>query len=337
MKVVLVGAGSIGGTIAVLLQEKGYAPDVVAHGAEKAKLFREEGFRLTGVYGEHCEKLNAYPSVDALPDTYDVAFIATKYQQMPDVARELLPHLKPDSLVVSLQNGLCLDMLADVVGAERTVGVMIGFGATQLDANLVEVTASAGLIIGKPDGSTSPALEALRAMLNDCVNTSITDDITGKLYSKMTFNSIINALASVTNGPVGHMLKTPRARKAVLGIVRESVAVSEAMGLKVPRFNVLPSYQFLAARKNPLSRWCIAQLLRFALFAASGNVKPSTLQSLEKGKPTEIDIMNGYISALGKEYGVLTPVNDSLTAIIKEIESGARPLSSENVHDIQLK
>ncbi|MBP5271510.1 MAG: hypothetical protein ILO43_00875, partial [Clostridia bacterium] len=104
-----------------------------------------------------------------------------------------------------------------------------------------------------------------------------------------------------------------------------------------PRFNVLPSYQFLAARKSPLSRWCIAQLLRFALFVASGNVKPSTLQSLEKGKPTEIDIMNGYISTLGKQYGVPTPVNDSLTAIIKEIESGKRPLSPDNVNDIKLK
>ena len=177
MKVVLIGTGSIGGTIAVLLQEHGHDLDVVAHGEEKAKLFREEGFRLTGVYGDHCQRLHAYPSVSALTDMYDLALIATKYQQMPDVARELLPHLKDTSLVASLQNGLCLDMLSEVVGDERTAGVMIGFGATQLEPNLVEVTASAELVIGMLDGSEPPALKQLCSMLNDCLPTKTTTDI----------------------------------------------------------------------------------------------------------------------------------------------------------------
>ena len=63
----------------------------------------------------------------------------------------------------------------------------------------------------------------------------------------------------------------------------------------------------------------------------------NTLQSLEKGRPTEIDIMNGYISSKGREYGVPTPVNDSLTAIIKEIEAGRRPLTKKNLRDVQEK
>ena len=71
------------------------------------------------------------------------------------------------------------------------------------------------------------------------------------------------------------------------------------------------------------------------VLVGTGSVRPSTLQSLEKGKPTEVDIMNGYISAKGRELGVPTPVNDSLTAIIKEIESGARPLSSKNLRDVR--
>ena len=212
MKVVLVGTGSIGGTIAVLLQEHGHDLDVVAHGEEKAKLFREEGFRLTGVYGDHCQRLHAYPSVSALTDMYDLALIATKYQQMPDVARELLPHLKDTSLVASLQNGLCLDMLSEVVGDERTAGVMIGFGATQLEPNLVEVTASAELVIGMLDGSEPPALKQLCSMLNDCLPTKTTTDINAKLYSKLVFNSVINAMAAVTNAPVA---ADPRPVRAV--------------------------------------------------------------------------------------------------------------------------
>lgn len=337
MKAVLVGVGSIGGTLAVLLQEKGYDLDVVAHGEEKARLFREEGFRLTGVYGDHCQKLNAYPSVEALTDVYDVAFIATKYQQMPEVARDLLPHLSDTALVASLQNGLCMDMLSAVVGDSRTVGVMIGFGATQRAANLVEVTASAELKIGMKDGAAPDELYALRRMLNDCLPTKVTVDIEGALYSKMLFNSVINSLASVTNGTVGHMLKTAKARRVVLGILREGVAVADAMGVKVPRFNILPKWRFFANRSTRLSRWCTGQLLRVALAAGSGNVRPSTLQSLESRRPTEIDIMNGYISKRGAEYGVPTPVNDSLTEIIQEIEAGTRPLSEKNIKDVREK
>lgn len=334
MRAVLVGAGSIGGTLAVLLTEKGYDLDVVAHGEEKAKLFREEGFRLTGVYGDHCAKLKAYPDVQSLTGQYDLALIATKYQQMPGVAKELLPYLKEDALVASLQNGLVLDLLAPVVGDERTVGVMIGFGATQREANLVEVTASAELVIGMKDGSEPEKLKVLARMLNDCIPTHTTTDITGKLYSKMVFNSVINSMSSVTYGPVGQMMKTAKARRIVLAIIREGVAVADAMGIDVPRFNIMPSWQFLANRKSRLSRWCTGQAIRLALSVASGKVRPSTLQSLDKGKPTEIDIMNGYISAKGKEYGVPTPVNDSLTAVIKEIESGQRPLSEKNIFDI---
>lgn len=334
MNMVLVGAGSIGGTLAVLLQEKGHGVDVVAHGEEKAKLFREEGFRLQGVLGEHCEKLNAYPSVSALTKEYDIALIATKYQQMPGIAKELLPHLKEDALVVSLQNGLCLDLLAPIVGDARTAGVMIGIGATQLEANLVDVTAIAELVVGMKDGSEPENLKALVAMLQDCLPTHMTTDITGKLFSKLIFNSVINSMASVTNSPVGHMMKKPKARRIVLAIIREGMAVADAMGIAVPRFNILPNYRFLANRKARFSRYFVGQALRLMLFIGSGKVRPSTLQSLEKGNPTEIDIMNGYIAQKGKEYGVTTPVNDSLTAIIKEIESGARPLTKKNLKDV---
>ena len=149
LRSVLIGAGSIGGSVAAMITEAGYPLDVVAHGEEKAALFRSPGFRLTGAFGDRCVPLQAFPSVDALEGQYDICFIATKYQQMPQVARDMLPHLKKDSLVVSLQNGIVLDLLSDVVGEARTVGVMIGYGATLLEPNLVEVTAGDELRIGR--------------------------------------------------------------------------------------------------------------------------------------------------------------------------------------------
>ena len=334
MRAVLVGAGSIGGAMAVMITEAGYDLDVVAHGEEKARLFRDEGFRLTGAFGDRCVKLKAYPSVGALDGIYDVCLIATKYQQMPEVARQMLPHLRDDSLVVSVQNGIVLDLLSDVVGKERTVGVMIGFGATLKEANLVNVTAGAELVIGMPDGYHPSSLDELAEMLSSVLPTATDDDIVSRLWSKVIFNSCINSLAGISGLTVGETLEYKKARLAFMDIIREGITVAEKQGYDVPKFNVLPRYQFLASNDSKLFRSFWGMFFKIALGAKSGNVRPSTLQSLEKGRKTEIDIMNGYISSQGKKCGVATPVNDLLTLMIKQIENGERRISPDNFAEL---
>ena len=337
MKLVLIGAGSIGGMLSVLLAEKGIPLDVVVHGEEKAKLIRQEGFHLTGVRGEHCAKLNTFGSVSELEDLYDVCIIATKYQQMPELAKEMIPHLKPDALVLAMQNGNCMDQLAAAVGVDRTVGCMISFSATLKSANEAEVTAVDKLILGMADGTVPDRLKALAEVLNKAVPTRVTDHLLPELYAKIIFNSCINAISSVTYTNVGHMLSTPKARQVILGIIREGVAVTEANGIEVAPYNVLPPFQFFANHRGPLADALLGRFLQLALSVAAGKVRPSTLQSLEKGLPTEIDIMNGHLAALGTEHGIPTPVNTSLTRIIKEIEHGDRSLDAQNIQLVELK
>ena len=121
---------------------------------------------------------------------------------------------------------------------------------------------------------------------------------------------------------------------AMLDIMREGDAVAQAMGLDVPRFNVLPKNSFIAAHHSRFFNAFMGRFLEVGMGIRSGKVHPSTLQSLEKGKKTEIDIMNGYLSAKGAEYGAPTPVNDWMTRTIKEIESGSRPISKKNIREL---
>lgn len=334
LRAVLIGAGSIGGSVAVMITKAGYPLDVVAHGEEKAALYRDPGFRLTGAFGDQQVSLRSYPSIDALEGTYDMCFIATKYQQMPSVARAMLPHLKEDSLVVSLQNGIVLDLLSEVVGEDRTVGVMIGYGATLLEPNLVEVTAGDEFRIGMPKGHTSPRLKELAEMMSAVLPTKVDDDIVGRLFSKVVFNSCINSVCGISGLDLGKALHHRPVRMAMLDIMREGDAVAQAMGLDVPRFNVLPKNSFIAAHHSRFFNAFMGRFLEVGMGIRSGKVHPSTLQSLEKGKKTEIDIMNGYLSAKGAEHGVPTPVNDWMTRTIKEIESGSRPISKKNIREL---
>ena len=136
MKTLIIGVGCIGGTIATVARSNGYDIEVVAHGEENAKLIEEKGFTITGVKGDRLVKLKAYPDIESVEGTYDIVMIATKYQQMPELAEKSLRLLKEDSIVVSLQNGLCVETLAGIVGEDRAVGCMIGFGATMEKKNI---------------------------------------------------------------------------------------------------------------------------------------------------------------------------------------------------------
>lgn len=334
MRTVLIGTGSIGGTVAVMIKEHGYDIDVVAHGEEKAKVIRERGFILEGALGNYTTKMNAYPSVDALDGEYDVCFIATKYQQMPDVARQMLPHLREDSLVISLQNGICTDMLAEVVGEKRTVSCMIGFGATLLEDNRVQVTSGGEFYVGMPNGYHPKKLDELAEMLSAALPTQVSEDIISRLYSKVIINSCINSLAGISGLTLGQTLEHKKAKETFLDICREGMKVARAMGLNVPKYGKLLNYNlFMVADNKAFNGVC-----RFVIFLVGKlkykDVKPSTLQSLEKGRRTEIDIMNGYIAAKGKEFGVPTPVNDKLTRMIKEIEDGKRRISVSNIEEL---
>lgn len=335
MRMVLVGAGSIGGTVAAMLQGNGYPLDVVVHGEEAADQINKEGYYLTGLYGEGCVKLKAFPTVDALEGQYDIAFVATKYQQLQPMATALLPYLKEDSLVVSLQNGLCMDLLADVVGEKRTVGVMISLSGTRLDVNKVNVTAVSQLLIGMPNAYHPKQLDELKKMLNTFIPTEIMDNIVGHLFSKLIFNSCINAIAAVTDTTVGKMLRTKKARQVVMSIIREGCAVAEAMGIEVARFNIMPKFQFMSRFDTRAWNAAWGRFLQLAwLVGGSGRVIPSTLQSLRAKSPTEIDIMNGYLAEQGKQYGIPTPTNQSITEVIKQMEEGALPLSPDNIFKV---
>lgn len=336
MRSVLIGAGSIGGSFAAELADHGYDLDVVVHGKTKCELLKNEGFFLTGAFGEKQVFLNAFPSTEALEGYYDICFIATKYQQMPEVAKQMLSHLREDSLVVSLQNGIVLDLLSDVVGETRTVGVMIGYGATMLDANHVQVTAGADLCIGMLPGYDSDKLEPLAEMMSSVLPTSIDKNIVGRLFSKVVFNSCINSVCGISGLDLGKALHYRKVRAAMLEIMREGDAVSKAMGISVPRFNVLPKYSFIASHDSRAFNAFWSRFLEVGMGIKSGKVHPSTLQSLEKGKKTEIDIMNGYLSSKGKEFGVSTPINDQMTKMIREIEAGVRSISRKNIKELNV-
>ena len=331
LRIVVVGAGAIGGITAALLKKGGCDVTLVCKYQEVATLTGGRGLHVTGVKGDMTVLVHSVAAVEELTGVFDLALIATKAYDMPTAAKHLLPFLKPDSFVFSLQNGICTDALAQIVGPERTVGCVIGWGATMHKPGELEMTSTGEFIIGRIAGNQQ-ALEPAKKALSTVVQTVISDDIFAELYSKLIVNSCITSLGAICGLKLGEMLKRKQARKIFLAVIGEAMAVAHAMGIRVPPFGGRLDYDKLMAGDRALDR-LRRHVMIFLVGLKYRNLKSSSLQSLERGRPTEIDYFNGYIAGKGEALAVLCPVNQRLTTMVKEIEHGKRSMKVENLYD----
>lgn len=335
MKIVLVGAGSIGGTTAVMLKEHGVDLDIVEANVSRAEVIRTGGLKLTGALGDHCEKFKVYNSTDEIDGTYDVCVIATKYFALQAVAKAMLPHVKPEGIFVSMQNGICTELLSEAVGKDRAVGCMIGFGATLKPDGSVNVTSRGELMLGRVNGVIDDQLKELVRVYNYLLPTKAVPNIEACLYSKLIVNSCINSIAPLTGETVGKMLESKKAKLVFLEIAREGTLVAKAQGIKVPPYAKVLNYNLLLISEAQWFKNVCCGVVN-VVGKRFGDVRPSTLQSLDRGEKTEIDIFNGYIVRKGKEVGVPTPVNQQIYDFIKKIEAGEEKSCMENLDRIKL-
>jgi 2-dehydropantoate 2-reductase len=191
------------------------------------------------------------------------------------------------------------------------------------------MTGEGEFVIGGILPGMEDKLAELKGMLETVMPTRVSPEIESELYSKMVVNSCITSLGVISGLRLGDMLKKRKARELFLGIVREAVAAAEAMNMKIPPYGGKLDYYALARNKNWLDRAKGHIIIRIVGFKYR-RLKSSSLQSLQRGKPTEIDYFNGYIAKKGADLGVPTPVNDAVVKMVKEIEAGKRKSEPAN-------
>lgn len=335
---VVVGPGAIGGATAALLARAGRNVVLVCKKPGLAATVAAEGIHISGSRGDLRTRCAAVTTIEGLEGAFDYALIAVKAPDLQDAARRLLPFLRADSLVVSMQNGVCVEALAEVVGPERAVGCVVGWGSTLVAPGEIDVTSTGELTIGTLSGASpagTPAgvptgMEVLRKALDCVFPTEIAPDILNRLYSKLIVNSCIASIGVLCGLRLGAMLARSDARALFIEIIREAIAVADATALRVPPYAGKLDYYRLLAGSGP-----IAELRRTIFLRAFGfkyrRLKSSSLQSLQRGQKTEIEYFNGYIERRGRAAGVPTPVNSRITAMVREIEDGKRAISPANL------
>ncbi len=339
MKIVIVGAGAVGGVIAGYLSHFNYNIQLVCKHREILESIENNGLRIEGIKDHIISYPDTVIDVSQITEKPDIVFLATKANDVKEVAQIIVPFLKDDTVVVSLQNGICVDLIAEVVQPERTVGCVVGWSAMMLIPGRLELTSDGEFIIGELDGEVTHRLLIIKSMLEKIFKVKISTNIYGVLYSKLIINSCITTLGAISGLYLRELLNLDIVRTIFLHVLTEAVQVAKVAQIKLEKISgKIDLYKFVLTSKELHSNFSFSLLKKHLMIQLIGlkyrRLKSSSLQSLEQAKLTEIDYLNGYIVKKAQQFNIPVPINEKLVSIVKNIEAGKMKIERKNLYHI---
>jgi 2-dehydropantoate 2-reductase len=331
-RVCVVGAGAVGGTVAARLAERGVGVCVVDASPEHVARLQSPGLVLESPEGARTVPLDArVAGPGALPpsERVELVLLAVRSDATETALAPLVGALAGD--VVSLQNGLNEERIAGMVGAGRTIGCVVGFGATWIEPGHVALTAVGDLVIGRLDGTRDDRLEAARALLEIAFPTRIASDVTAALWAKLLVNSM-TVLGALGGCLTGELLADPDGRVLARTVIAEGAAVALASGVRLRQVLGAVDVGLVANRGEG---WESELDVALDLVAAGfGSVKSVTWRDLELGRPIEIDAVTGEVVRRGEALGVRVGASAAVYRTLREIESGRRRIARANLAEL---
>ena len=302
MELLIIGAGAMGGLFASLLAPHS-AVTLLTTNQEHAAVMGGHGLTLVDLDGA-TRRVPVRVLTD--PQDYgrraDLVLVCTKTRATAQAAATARDLLAADGLALTLQNGLGnLEQLVAAVGAQRAAAGVTSQAATLLGPGRVRHAGRGPTVLGIPPGR-GEAIAAVAGLFNRAgLQTSISDDVDSLLWSKLIVNVGINALTALLRVPNGVLAQTPECDLLMARAVAEAVAVARALSIGLDYERQLERVREVCLR--------------------TADNRASMLQDILRGRPTEIDAINGAVVARGRQAGVDTPVNLLLTQLVQALEA----------------
>ena len=319
MRIAVIGAGAIGSVLGGLLSRQGHEVTLVAR-QEQVDAIRAHGLRLDGGLGPLEIRI---PAATALESEPDLALLAVKTQDVTTALSEHRDHLDGVPLV-TLQNGVRSDGLA-AAALPRTeiVSAVVVVTATYLAAGRVTLVERGHLVVGRPNGPRDALVDRVATVLDSVVPTRVSDNVAGAHWLKLVMN-LNNALPALTDRSVQDLAEDPFLRALAIRLMREGLRVVDRAGIPLEGLGPVTPNQVRFLTRLPTA-WAARGFARQV--RRTGGPWPilgSTLQSLRRGRATEIDFLNGEIVSLGRDVRVPTPLNARVVELVHEVEQTRR-------------
>ncbi len=325
-RVLVCGAGAIGGTIAAFLRRAGHPVTIVDLVAEHVGAIKNEGLTISGPVAEFRVSCDAFVPAD-LKGEFDLILLAVKAQHTKSAVEMIKPHLAAGGALVSVQNGLNELAIAEMIGAARTVGCFINFGADYLEPGRIEYGGRGPLVLGELDGVISDRVKAIQALLKDFEpNAEVSDNIFGYLWSKLAFGALLVS-QTLSNVPTEAFLDDPKYRPMICRTVGDVAKVAAAEGVRLMMFQGFDAAKFLTGDIGTMSQAITdyANARRGSTKLYSGIWRDLAVRK----RSTEITYQYAPILASARVHEIAVPALEAAVGMIHAVETGKRPLSGD--------
>jgi len=318
-RIAIIGAGAVGSMFGALLGRAGQ--DVILIGRpEQVAAIHKGGLQVDGALGTFTVQVPVAEQLDFRPD---LVLLAVKTQDVSSAVQANRRHLV-DVPLVTLQNGVRSDdLVAGVVPPQQVVSAVAFVIATYLTPGSVTIVTPGSLAIGHPFAAHKPITPMVASILNQAIPTRISTNILGAHWLKLLIN-VNNALPAITNRTLQEIYAESYLSQLVIRLLREGLAVVQRAGI---RLESLPNISVILVRllgKLPVRLAARLTAAKVRRTASDVPILGSTLQSLRRHRPTEIEYLNGEIVRLGTETGVPTPLNAMVVAMVHQVEHQGR-------------
>jgi 2-dehydropantoate 2-reductase len=338
-KILFVGAGAIGSYLGAFLSRAGHDVTLVDPWAEQVDTINRQGISVTGPHDPFTARPKAVHLHEAqrMPRDFDVAFVAMKVYDTEWATQLAVRHLSANGFVVSSQNCWPDPRVAAVAGKERSLGlIMSKIGVACWRPGEVERGMERGgnkghdvFRVGEHDGRITPRMQEIAEMLKVVDGSLVTDNLWGERWAKLSANCMGNPVQGMSGLGSAEIAGSEVGRAITIHIAAESARVGLALGLTIPKFNGETAERWADAGRRETYQ-ALDEMLT-PKTASTRNWKASMAQDVIKGRPTEIDEMNGHVVAQGQARGVPTPVSAAVVDMMHQVQSGARKPAPENI------
>jgi 2-dehydropantoate 2-reductase len=326
MEFLVWGAGAIGGAIGAHLAQAGHQVILVDRDTHHVDAINRVGLSVTGPLAEFTVAARAC-TPETVQGTHATILLCVKAQDTEVAAHMLAPHLRDDGCVVSLQNGLNESVIAGIVGAARTVGAFVNFGADYLEPGVIHYAGRGAVVVGELDGAATARIAELhRALLAFEPNAIVTPNIWGYLWAKLAYGAQLFATA-VTNDSIADCLADPAYHDLYIGLAQEVMQVAVANRVQPQGFNGFDPQAFMPGTPRSVSLRSLDEMVAFNRRSAKTHSGIWRDLAVRKRRTEVVSI--------GRQLGVPTLLTAQLIVEIHDIENGRRPLQRENLDELK--
>jgi 2-dehydropantoate 2-reductase len=334
-KIAVLGTGANGISIGADLARSGHDVVLIDQWPENVAAMRRRGARIE-MPGETLEvPVRAYNLCDVCTFTepFDIVLLVVKAYDTRWASWLIAPHLKPDGLVAGVQNGMTTDIIAEVVGAHRTMGCVIEISSAMFDPGTSErhsPPSRSWFAVGSIDPATRGREEEVAALLRHSGAVEVVEDIRATKWMKLVSNATTLVSTAVLGLSIHEAAAIPAMRELMLRAGQEALDTGGALGYRpLPIFGLKPED---IRQSNRLVETLLDVLL-------AGFTLPHTittvLQDWMKGRHSEVDDLNGLVAGEAARLGRAAPVNAAVTELAHRIESGRLKPGPDNLALLQ--